>query len=99
MKRLIEEQQRRRPRDIEPNPPSVLERMTEILSLLRDTWSLLFSSMTGDERRRSEIVVTLLAVLELSRQGKIRTQQTELFGDIVIERQAVASMEGELPSA
>ena len=99
MKRLIEEQQRRRPRDIEPNPPSVLERMTEILSLLRDTWSLLFSSMTGGERRRSEIVVTLLAVLELSRQGKIRTQQTELFGDIVIERQAVASMEGELPSA
>ena len=91
MKRLIEEQQRQRPRDIEPNPPSVLERMTEILSLLRDTWSLLFSSMTGGERRRSEIVVTLLAVLELSRQGKIRTQQTELFGDIVIECPAVSS--------
>jgi segregation and condensation protein A len=87
MKRLIEEQQRLRPREVEPNPPSVLERMTEILSLLRDTWSLLFSSMTGGERKRSEIVVTLLAVLELARQGKIRTQQTELFGDIVIERQ------------
>ena len=43
--------------------------------------------MTGGERKRSEIVVTLLAVLELCRQGKIRTQQTELFGDIVIERQ------------
>jgi chromatin segregation and condensation protein Rec8/ScpA/Scc1 (kleisin family) len=28
-------------------------------------------------------------VLELCRQGKIRTQQTELFGDIVIERQTV----------
>jgi segregation and condensation protein A len=87
LRRLIEEQQRLRPREIEPNPPSVLERMSEILSLLRDTWSLLFSSMTGGERRRSEIVVTLLAVLELCRQGKIRTQQTELFGDIVIERQ------------
>jgi segregation and condensation protein A len=87
LKRLIDEQQRLRPRDVEPNPPSVLERMSEILSLLRDTWSLLFSSMTGGERRRSEIVVTLLSVLELCRQGKIRTQQTELFGDIVIERQ------------
>jgi segregation and condensation protein A len=88
MKRLIEEQQRMRPREIEPNPPSVLERMSEILSLLRDTWSLLFSSMVGGERKRSEVVVSLLAVLELCRQGKIRTQQTELFGDIVIEARA-----------
>jgi len=39
--------------------------------------------------------VTLLAVLELCRQGKIRTQQTELFGDIVIERQTVIPSEPE----
>jgi segregation and condensation protein A len=97
MRRLIDEQRRQRPREIEPNPPSVLERMTEILSVLRDTWSLLFSSLTGGERRRSEIVTTLLAVLELVRQGQIRTQQTELFGDIVIERQTVTT--GETPSA
>ncbi len=87
MRRLIEEQLRRKPREVEPNPPSILERMAEILALLRDTWSLLFSSLTGGERRRSEIVVTLLAVLELVRLGRIKTQQTELFGDIVIERQ------------
>jgi segregation and condensation protein A len=99
MKRLLEEQKRARPRDIEPNPPSVLERMTEILSVLRDTWSLLFSSLTGGERKRSEIVVTLLAVLELVRQGRIKTQQTELFGDIVIERQAATPAAGETPIA
>jgi segregation and condensation protein A len=87
VRRLIEEQLRRKPREVEPNPPSILERMAEILGLLRDTWSLLFSSLTGGERRRSEIVVTLLAVLELVRVGRIKTQQTELFGDIVIERQ------------
>ncbi|MBI3637078.1 MAG: segregation/condensation protein A [Candidatus Rokubacteria bacterium] len=86
LRRLIEEQNRRRPRDVEPDPRSVLERMTEILSVLRDTWSLLFSSLTGGDRRRSEIVVTFLAVLELCRLGQVRTQQTELFGDIVIER-------------
>ncbi len=95
--RLIDEQRRLRPREIEPNPPSILERMTEILSVLRDTWSLLFSSLTGGERRRAEIVTTLLAVLELARQGKVRAQQTELFGEIVIERQVV-STEGP-PSA
>src|SRR5262249_50148501 len=77
---------RRRPREVQPEPMSVLERMTEILTVLRDTWSLLFSSLTGGERRRPEVVVTLLAVLELVRLGRIRAQQTELFGDIVIER-------------
>ena len=83
--RLIEEQKRARPREIEPNPPSVLERMTEILTLLRDTWSLLFSSLVGADRSRSDVVVSLLAVLELVRLGRIRIQQTELFGDIVLE--------------
>ena len=99
MKRLIEEQKRARPRDVEPNPPSVLERMTEILSILRDTWSLLFSSLAGGERKRSDVVVTLLAVLELVRQGRIKTQQTELFGDIVIERQAATPAMEERASA
>ena len=98
MTRLIDEQRRARPRSVEPNPPSVIERMTEILSVLRDTWSLLFSSLTGGEGKRSEIVVTLLAVLELVRQGRIKAQQTELFGEIVIERQAVRA-EGEASSA
>jgi len=98
MNRLIDEQRRARPREVEANPPSVLERMTEILSVVRDTWSLLFSSLTGGERTRADVVVTLLAVLELVRQGRIKTQQTELFGEIVIERQAAAA-EGEAPSA
>jgi segregation and condensation protein A len=86
LRRLIEEQVRRKPRDVQPEPLSVLERMTEILTVLRDTWSALFSSLTGPERRRPEIVVTLLAVLELVRLGRVRTTQNELFGEIVIER-------------
>jgi segregation and condensation protein A len=84
--RLIEEQKRRRPREIDDNPPSVLERMTEILSVLRDTWSLFFSSLARPERGRPEVVVNHLAVLELVRLGRIRAEQTELFGEIVIER-------------
>jgi segregation and condensation protein A len=87
LRRLIEDQARQRPREVEPNPPSVVERMGMILGVLRDTWSLLFSSLTAGDRRRSEIVVSLLAVLELVRLGRIKTQQTELFGEIVIERQ------------
>jgi segregation and condensation protein A len=93
LKRLIEQQARQVPRAVEPEPPSIVERMTEILAVLRDTWSVLFSSLTAPDRQRSEIVASLLAVLELVRLGRIRTQQTELFGEILIERQS-----GETPT-
>jgi segregation and condensation protein A len=100
LRRLIEDQLRQRPREIEADPPSLLERMTEILSVLRDAWSLLFSSLVGNDRQRPEIVVSLLAVLELVRLGRIRAQQTELFGEIVIERGGVSPpANSELASA
>ena len=83
--RLIQEQKRRTPREIEPNPLSILERMGEIVDLLRNTWSILFSSVAGQERVRAEWVVTLLALLELVRLGQARAHQAELFGEIVIE--------------
>jgi segregation and condensation protein A len=88
--RLIEEQKRRAPREIEPNPLSVLERMNEILTLLRHTWSLLFSSIAGPERVRAEWVVTLLALLELVRLGQVRARQAEPFGEITIDRTTVS---------
>jgi segregation and condensation protein A len=95
--RLIADQKRRKPREVEPNPPSVLDRMTEILTLLRDTWSMLFSALAGGERRRADVVVTLLAVLELVRQGRIRAQQTEMFGEIVLERANDSTSAPEAP--
>lgn len=94
LRRLIDEQKRRAPRQVQPEPLSVLERMTEILSVLRDTWSLFFSTLAGPERRRPDVVVTLLAVLELVRLGRIRAQQTEQFGDILIERRDEPVAEG-----
>ena len=93
VRRLIDEQKRQRPREVEPNPLSVLERMSEILELLRHTWSILFSSVAGQEKIRAEWVVTLLALLELVRLGQARARQTELFGEIVIERHAVSVRE------
>ncbi len=93
MQRLIEDQRRRVPREVEPNPLSVLERMSEIMDLLLSTWSLLFSSVAGGERLRAEWVVTLLALLELVRLGQARARQAELFGEIVIERNAVSVRE------
>ena len=45
-----------------------------------------FSALLGATPPRPEVVVTLLAVLELVRLQRARAQQRELFGDIVIER-------------
>ena len=89
LQRLIEEQKRRTPREVEPNPLSVLERMNEILALLRHTWSMLFSSVAGRERVRAEWVVTLLALLELVRLGQVRARQAEPFGEITIEKNSL----------
>ena len=91
--RLIDEQKRRAPRLVEPNPLSVLERMNEITELLRHTWSLLFSSVAGREKIRAEWVVTLLALLELVRLGQVRARQAEPFGEITIEKNAVSVSE------
>ncbi len=67
--------------------------MDEIVSLLRHTWSLLFSAVAGERAVRAEWVVTLLALLELVRLGQARARQAELFGDITIERHAVSVTE------
>lgn len=73
-------------RDVEPEPPSLLARMAEIVGVLDHSWYVLFSALLGASPPRPEVVVTLLAVLELVRLQQARAQQRELFGDIVIER-------------
>ncbi|MBI2468760.1 MAG: segregation/condensation protein A [Candidatus Rokubacteria bacterium] len=86
-RRFLERLARAEPtRDIEPEPPSLLARMAEILGALDHSWYVLFSALLGASPPRPEVVVTLLAVLELVRLQRARTQQPELFGEIVIER-------------
>jgi segregation and condensation protein A len=85
-RRLLEVAHAKRDREVEPEPPSVLERMSRLLELLRHTWSLLFSAIIGRAPIRTEVVVTFLALLELVRLGQVKVRQRELFGDIVIEQ-------------
>ena len=73
-------------REVEPEGPPLLERMAMISGVLEQSWYVLFSTLLGTSPPRPEVVVTLLAVLELVRLQRARAQQRELFGDIVIER-------------
>jgi segregation and condensation protein A len=43
-----------------------------------------FRSLLQNARERVEIIVTLLAVLELIKRGKVNAVQDEMFGDIII---------------
>lgn len=85
-------------RDVEPEPPSLLARMAEILGVLDHSWYVMFSALLGATPPRPEVVVTLLAVLELVRLQRARAQQRELFGDIVIERTLGRQPAGEMPA-
>jgi len=82
-------------RDVEPEPPSLLARMAEVLGVLDHSWYVLFSALLGSTPARPEVVVTLLAVLELVRLQRARAQQRELFGEIVIERALNGGSRGE----
>jgi segregation and condensation protein A len=73
-------------REVEPEAPPLLERMALIAGVLEQSWYVLFSTLLGASPPRPEVVVTLLAVLELVRLQRARAQQQEPFGDIVIER-------------
>jgi segregation and condensation protein A len=82
-------------REVEPEPPSLLARMAEVLGVLDHSWYVLFSALLGSTPARPEVVVTLLAVLELVRLQQARAQQRELFGEIVIERALNGGSRGE----
>lgn len=49
-----------------------------------------FRDMLSDATARVEIIVTLLAVLEMIKQDRVRVQQEQIFGEILIEPQVPA---------
>lgn len=83
---LVRSAQREPMREIDPEGPPLLERMAEIAGVLEHSWYVLFSVLLGATPPRPDVVVTLLAVLELVRLQQARAQQRELFGEIIIER-------------
>ena len=73
-------------REVEPEGPPLLERMAMIAVRPRAVLVRPVLDPAGTSPPRPEVVVTLLAVLELVRLQRARAQQKELFGEIVIER-------------
>ncbi|ARU63149.1 segregation/condensation protein A [Tumebacillus avium] len=65
---------------------SIEGRMEEILGLLAfNSGRIEFSALLGGYRRRSELIVSFLALLELMKGKKVRCLQSGLFDEIIIE--------------
>jgi chromatin segregation and condensation protein Rec8/ScpA/Scc1 (kleisin family) len=67
-----------------PVPPrvSLAERIAEVRAAVEQRGHVAFSWLAAESPRRSDLIVTFLAVLELYRSRVIRLQQDELFGEI-----------------
>ncbi|TCP59525.1 condensin subunit ScpA [Tumebacillus sp. BK434] len=72
--------------DIHRDEISIEGRMAEILGLLAfNNGRIEFSALLGGYRKRSELIVSFLALLELMKEKKVRCLQSGLFDEIIIE--------------
>lgn len=67
-----------------PDEDQVESRMKELKSLIYGRESMLLSEIVGPSGTRQILVVTLLALLEMTRLGIIHISQEESFGDVRI---------------
>ncbi len=76
---------------ITKEPLSVRERMAAILEKLNRPDSLAFTALFSRNEGKGGVVVTFLAILELSKEGFIDILQPEPFDDIRIQARAAAA--------
>lgn len=72
---------------VAPITVTIAGQIARIESQLLARREVSFREFLSEATTRVEIIVTLLAVLELIKQNRARVRQEELFGEIIIERQ------------
>jgi segregation and condensation protein A len=82
-------------REIAADPYTVSEKIESLRQLLGERGRVSFAELFAAARSRAEVVVTFLAVLELTRLRQLRLAQTEDFGEIQLE----AALPPALPPA
>lgn len=65
---------------------TVDDRMADLQAQLEQSPTLHFRQFISQAQTRLEVIVSLMAVLEMIKLNKVQVQQEGLFGDIVIER-------------
>lgn len=70
---------------VSPVKVTIQQQIDQIEQRLSRERSLVFRTLLSRATTRIEVIVTLLAVLELIKQDRVRVQQQTLFGEIVIQ--------------
>lgn len=65
---------------------SVHERILQLRDMIWRETKMRFSQLLGTSSNRMEVIVSFLAVLELTKQRSVMVRQDELFDEIVIEK-------------
>jgi segregation and condensation protein A len=92
-------------REIHADPHTVSEKMEQLRTLLGTRPSFRFSELFAAARSRAEVVVTFLAMLELTRLRQLVLSQNEDFGEIEVAGAPPAppvepeNTTGQLPNA
>jgi segregation and condensation protein A len=69
---------------VSPEVVTIGQQMAHIRQKVITKKKLSFQGLLGDSRNRIEIIVTLLAVLELIKRRLVTVEQADLFGDLMI---------------
>ncbi len=77
-----------------PRKVTVREKIEWIEQLMASGLPVPFARVVGRHGTRVDIVVSLWAVLELIKRGRLRAQQSELFGEILLVDLMPAGSEG-----
>lgn len=78
---------------IKPLPEAKIDKSISIKNKIENFYNLLtkhrqisFSHLINESKNRTEVIITFLALLELTKQQKINFQQTGSFSDILITK-------------
>ena len=76
----------RLPQDVMKEVVSISDKITHIQKLISEKLETSLSSLIKDAKSKTEVIVTFLALLELTKQRIVQLEQTEHFADIIIKR-------------
>ena len=80
---------------VAPITVTIAEQITHITNQLTRQRQIRFHDVLSKATTRVEIIVTLLALLELIKQDRVQVRQEQMFGEIVIERQTPTDVQAQ----
>lgn len=78
---------------VSPRKVTVHEKIELIARLVREGRAITFSEVLHNAGSRVEVVVSLWAVLEMIKRGRLQARQSELFGEITLHEPAPSGHE------